>query len=199
MGDKMKIDCRNLACPEPVLQTKKALDSLSEDSVLEVVVNSEASKENVMRFATKGGFSATCEDKESESVITIIKGFNCTLDLEKSNSKFLDKVLFLKSDKVGEGELGGMLVVGFMRSILELPTLPKAVICVNSAVKLTTAPSDSDIIKAFKALEEKGVAIYSCGVCLDFYKVADALKVGMVGNAYDTVDMLLNSEGTITL
>jgi selenium metabolism protein YedF len=195
----MKIDCRNLACPEPVLKTKKALDELPEDSILEVLVNSSASKENVLRYAQKNGFTCEEEEIDGDTCLTIVKGFNCTIDLEKKSPDFLNKVVFLTSDKVGENELGSMLVVGFMKSILELPVLPKTIICVNGAVKLTTAPMESDIIKAFKALEAKGVEIYSCGVCLDFYKVADELKVGMVGNAYGTIDMLLNSEGTITL
>jgi len=67
------------------------------------------------------------------------------------------------------------------------------------AVLLTTADEDSDIVKILKEIEKKGVEIFSCGVCLDFYKVGDKLKVGMIGNAYGTVETLLNSEGTITL
>jgi selenium metabolism protein YedF len=194
----MKIDCRNLACPEPVLQTKKALDELPNDSVLEVLVNSVASKENVERYATNNGFTCKIEEEGNESKLIIVKGFECSIASGEEKEEFLPKVLFLKSDKVGEGELGGKLIKGFLKSILELPKLPKQVVCVNTAVYLTTS-DDEDIIASFKALEEKGVEIYSCGVCLDFYQVSDKLKVGMIGNAYGTMDMLFNSEGTISL
>ena len=196
----MKIDCRGLACPEPVINTKKSLEILPDDSILEVLVDSNASKENVIRFAKNEGLSVSDEvTKDGSTQITIVKGFACGIGFDEDKSKFLDKVLFLKDDKVGDNELGSMLVVGFLKSILELPKLPKTIICVNKAVLLTTADENSDVIKTLKALEEKGVEIFSCGVCLDFYKVSEKLKVGMTGNAYGTVDSLLNSEGTISL
>ena len=81
----------------------------------------------------------------------------------------------------------------------KIPKLPKTIVCVNRAVLLTTAEKNSDIVNILKTFEEKGVEIFSCGICLDFYKVSDELKVGMIGNAYGTVDSLLNSDGTITL
>lgn len=196
----MKIDCRGLACPEPVINTKKSLEILAEDSILEVLVDTKASKENVIRFAENEGLSVSDEvTKDGSTKITIVKGFACNLETDDEGSKFLDKVLFLKDDKVGDNELGSMLIVGFLKTLLELPQLPKTIMCVNKAVLLTTADENSDIIKVLKALEEKGVEIFSCGVCLDFYKVNDDLKVGMIGNAYSTVEKLLNSEGTITL
>ncbi len=196
----MKIDCCGLACPEPVINTKKSLEILPDDSILEVLVDSNASKENVIRFAKNEGLSVSDEITENGSIkITIVKGFACAIDTQEDNSKFLNKVLFLKDDKVGEGELGSMLIVGFLKSLLELPKLPKTIIFVNKAVLLTTADENSGVMKVLKEIEEKDVEIFSCGICLDFYKVSDKLKVGMIGNAYGTVEALLNSEGTISL
>lgn len=195
----MKIDCCGLACPEPVLQTKKALESLPDDAVLEVLVNSLASKENVLRFAHNAGYEAKSEEREEgKTIIAIIKGFTCNV-VETPKEVFLDKTLFLKSDSVGEGELGAKLIVGFLKSTLELPKLPKRIVCVNRAVFLTTAAADAPVIEILKGFEAKGVEIYSCGVCLEFYGVSDALKVGQIGNAYGTVEMLFGGEGTITL
>lgn len=196
----MKIDCRDMACPEPVLHTKKSLELLPDDSILEVLVNSVASKENVERFATKQGLSVNSEDQDDGSTkISIIKGYACAVSSQDDGEALLDKVLFLKDDKVGEGELGSMLAIGFIKNLLELPKPPKTIICVNRAVMLTTAPKESEIIATFKKLEEKGVEIYSCGVCLEFYKVQDHLNVGMIGNAYGTVEMLSEAGGVITL
>jgi selenium metabolism protein YedF len=195
----MQIDCRNLDCPQPVLDTKKALESLPEDAVLEVVVNSIASRENVIRFATSSG----CEVRESkeeagDTKITLVKGYPCDI-APQAEGKFLDKVLFLKDDKVGEGELGGMLMVGFLKNVLEQEKLPKRIICVNKAVTLTAGPEDSPSVDVLKALVEKGVELYSCGICLEFYGLQDALKVGEIGNAYSTVEMLLQSKDVISL
>jgi selenium metabolism protein YedF len=196
----MKIDCCGLACPEPVLQTKKALESLPNDSILEVLVNSVASKENVLRYAQNAGYEARSEEREEgKTIIAIIKGFACNIVEDAKEERFLDKTLFLKSDTVGEGELGAKLVVGFLKSTLELPKLPKRIVCVNTAVYLTTADEEAPITQILKQLEAKGVEIYSCGVCLEFYGVDKALKVGKIGNAYGTVEMLFGGEGTITL
>jgi len=196
----MKIDCSGLACPEPVLQTKKALETLPNDSILEVTVSSVASKENVTRFAQNGGFDVRTQDLgEGKTLITIVKGFACETSACTNDEKFLDKTLFLKSDKVGEGELGAKLIVGFLKSTLELPKLPKRIICVNQAVLLTTAEESAPIIEILKAFEAKGVEIYSCGVCLEFFGVTDKLKVGKIGNAFGTIEMLFGGEGTISL
>ncbi|MDD3324824.1 MAG: sulfurtransferase-like selenium metabolism protein YedF [Sulfurospirillaceae bacterium] len=196
----MKIDCCGLACPEPVLQTKKALESLGEDAILEVLVDSIASKENVLRLAQNAGYEARSEEREGgKTIIAIIKGFTCNIASDTKADTFLDKTLFLKSDKVGEGELGAKLVVGFLKSTLELPKLPKRIVCVNTAVYLTTADEDSPVMQILKVFEAKGVEIYSCGVCLDFYGVSDKLKVGKIGNAYGTIEMLFGGEGTISL
>ena len=130
----MKLDCCNLACPEPVLQTKKALENLPENAILEILVNSTASKENVIRFVQNAGYELRSEEQEDgKTLIIVLKGFACSVAKEEQEDLFLNKVLFLKSDQVGEGELGSRLVVGFLKSLLELPKLPRRIACVNRA------------------------------------------------------------------
>ncbi len=104
---------------------------------------------------------------------------------------YAKKTIFLKSDKVGDGELGSMLVQGFLNAISQQGELPESIIFVNSAILLTTANENDDITLVLKKLEKDGVNIYSCGTCLDYYNKRDALKVGIPGNAKDTVKMLL--------
>ncbi|MFT7003650.1 MAG: hypothetical protein ACJAWW_001002, partial [Sulfurimonas sp.] len=88
------------------------------------------------------------------------------------------KTIFVKSDKIGEGELGSMLVQGFLNAISEQKDLPESIIFVNSAVLLTTADADADITMILKKLEGLGIKMYSCGTCLDYYNKRDSLKVG---------------------
>lgn len=104
------------------------------------------------------------------------------------------KTIYLKSDKVGEGELGSILIKGFLSSISEQESLPESIICVNSAILLTTADENDEITQVLKKLEKQGIKIYSCGTCLDFYNKREALKVGVVGNAKESVKMLLENE-----
>ena len=191
----MKIDCCNLACPEPVLKTKKALEELEDDSILEVLVNSISSIENVKRFALKSGYETRSQELEDgKTLITIIKGYECAIE-PKSKESFLNKTLFIKTDRVGNGELGKILMRGFIKSMLEFKELPKNIIFVNEGVFLTTKDENSDIIEYLKELENRGVQIYSCGLCMNHFNIAEKeLRVGQIGNAYDTVDMLLNTD-----
>ena len=191
----MKIDCCDLACPEPVLKTKKALEELEDDSILEVVTNSISSLENIKRFAKKNGYEKRTEGLEDgKTLITIIKGYECAIE-PSSEEKFLNKTVFVKTDKIGAGELGTILMKSFLKTILEFKELPKNIVFVNEGVFLTTKEENLDLIENLKKLEEKGVNIYSCGLCLNFYNIDPSeLKVGEIGNAYDSVDMLLNTD-----
>ena len=53
-----EIDCRGLACPAPVLQTKQAMEK-DHPEVIEVVVDNEASKQNVSRFMESQNLEVT--------------------------------------------------------------------------------------------------------------------------------------------
>ena len=48
------IDCRNLACPVPVIATKRALEE-SQGEIVQVIVDPGAPRENVTRFAAGRG------------------------------------------------------------------------------------------------------------------------------------------------
>lgn len=68
----MKVDTRGLACPQPVLLTKKALAA---ESSLEVLVDNNTAKNNIIRFASGQGCktSVVAADDADEYVITIEK------------------------------------------------------------------------------------------------------------------------------
>lgn len=68
----MKVDTRGLACPQPVLLTKKAL---TKESSLEILVDNNTAKNNILRFAAGQGCktSVTEADAADEYIITIEK------------------------------------------------------------------------------------------------------------------------------
>jgi len=195
----MRINCFDLPCPEPVLATKKALEELPEDAILEVELNTVSSIANVQRFAKNGGYDYRVEEQaDGSTLITIIKGYLCEIVApgEEDAAPLLDRTLFFKHDGVGEGELGRTLVRGFLKSLLEFEKLPRNIVFVNRGVLLTTdTENNADVIATLTALLDRGVAIYSCGLCMDHFGIDPAtLQVGEIGNAYDTMDMLLHTE-----
>jgi len=193
----MKVDCRGLACPEPVIRTKRALDEINE-GVIEVIVDNIASKENVKRFAENQGYTVDIKEDNGLTILTIVKGYECKI-IEDNSNNLLNKTLLFKDDKVGEGELGKKLLRGFLKSLLDFDKLPKTVIFINRGVFVTTKEEFNDVQEILKTLNQKGVEIYSCGLCMEHFGIKpEELKVGEIGNAFGTMDALLNSENTIT-
>lgn len=68
----LKIDARGLACPQPVLLTMEAIKSTS-DSAIEILVDNEASRENVGRAAVTQGWSVAQSDEIGEDFRILIK------------------------------------------------------------------------------------------------------------------------------
>lgn len=62
-----KIDACGMACPQPVLMAKKALDK--NPSGAEIIVDNNTAKENVQRFLKNSGYSIRI--KEDEDIFTI--------------------------------------------------------------------------------------------------------------------------------
>lgn len=49
------LDCVGLLCPEPLFQTREAMDTLEEGDVLEVLADDPAAEEDLTRFAKRTG------------------------------------------------------------------------------------------------------------------------------------------------
>jgi TusA-related sulfurtransferase len=76
----LKIDCKDLPCPEPVLKTKEAWDKLENNDFLDIELNSYSSIENVKRFAKKEKIflKETLKTKKL-TVLTLVNGYECEL------------------------------------------------------------------------------------------------------------------------
>lgn len=113
-----------------------------------------------------------------------------------------NKTILFKSDKIGEGELGFIVMNGFMKAISLQETLPKKIVFLNRGVLLTTQNEEmqnSEIITFLKKLESAGVKIISCETCLDYFGVKNNVLVGRIGNAFEVMEDFLNNDGVISL
>jgi Predicted redox protein, regulator of disulfide bond formation len=74
-SSREKLDCIGLFCPEPLLQTREAMDSIDVGSVLEVVADDPAAEEDLARFAKRAGHELiSVEDKGNHKRFLIRKG-----------------------------------------------------------------------------------------------------------------------------
>ncbi|WP_314350651.1 sulfurtransferase-like selenium metabolism protein YedF [Campylobacter showae] len=195
----MQIDCRNLACPEPVIKTKNALEGLKNGEKLEILVNSIAPKENISRFLKNQNVEFSVEQNGAETKITAVKG-ESKLELANFDEfvceitpKAKKAVVYLNEEYAGSGDVGVSLLAKFLGALLQVDNKPEYVLCVNNAVKMTTNRAHPSF-KPLKDLEAAGVKILSCGSCLEAYKLVSDLSVGEMSNAYEVMQILTTHE-----
>jgi selenium metabolism protein YedF len=194
------IDARGKACPQPVLMTKDAIEAMGE-GILTVLIDSEVSRDNVLRFAASQGCMTEVEAAGGDFSVKVTKGNPEAKGEDKEGvlqaQKASNIVVFINSNTMGKGDddLGAILMKAFIKTLKDVEPLPARIIFVNSGVFLTT--EGSEVIPDIKGLEEMGIEILSCGTCLDFFHRKESLKVGIVSNMYDIASSLIQADRVV--
>jgi selenium metabolism protein YedF len=200
------VDARGLACPEPVILTKKNLEIHDDVTVL---VDNTTALENVKRF---GVASACTVDVAEEGggifrihLVKQQKGQapsddipRCDLPDAKTTTGGGPTVFVFSSSSMGHGndDLGAILMKAFIHTALSLDQKPDIMIFYNTGVTLVAA--DSGVVDDLKALEEKGVKILVCGTCVNFFELGGKLGAGTVSNMYDIAGTLSTAGRIVT-
>lgn len=199
-----KLDFRTLPCPQPVIETKKALAEGGFSS-LEIIVDNEAAKENVLRFLKNSGCKVE-EIMQDNEIITIIAKIlenneeNPDSQVEiasKTVSKGKCYIVSTATMGTGDETLGAKLMSAFFYTISEYENPPKDMFFLNGGIK--NCIEDSENLEILKKITNNGTNITVCGTCLDFYKVTDKLKVGKIGNLYDLVTLYNGKDDIINI
>ena len=190
-----ELDCQGMACPMPVIMTKKALEKRPE--VLTVLVDNTAAKENVTKFATANGYGVSIE-QEGELFrlrLTAIAGAASP----QARAQEDGPVFLISSNTLGTGDdqLGAILMKSFFVSLQEQEPLPQTLLLLNGGVHL--AAEGSPVLPGLQELSRRGVKILVCGTCLDFFHLKDKLAVGSVTNMYSILQELAGAGRAITL
>jgi len=192
------VDCRGLACPQPVIKTKAAMAGGAAD--ITAIVDSETSANNVTRMAEKAGWTARQERQADGTIyVRLSRPGEAPAEAQPARAAAAGPTVVLVRSQymgVGDDELGAILMRGFFHAMLELDEPPAQIIFLNSGVRLTVA--DSPILADVQALAQRGVEIWSCGTCLNFFKLTDQLAVGQVSNMYSILEMLMAAGRIIT-
>ena len=192
-----EIDCRGMACPQPVVTTKQALDQLKGNELI-IVVDNASSSENVERFARSQGCSVKIENIGQDFYVHIQRVGAKEKEKTVVQAENVKKVVvYINSDLLGGGDeaLGSFLMKAFLKTLLDLEKTPDLLILINSGVRL--ASEGSQVLDTLKSLSEKGAKIVSCGTCLDFYKLKEKMSVGTISNMYDIIQSMLQADRLI--
>ncbi|MCX5877420.1 MAG: sulfurtransferase-like selenium metabolism protein YedF [Deltaproteobacteria bacterium] len=197
------LDCRGLACPQPVIRAKELLDSLAQGTV-EVLVDNEAAQSNLERFGKSQGCTVGIRASGDTRHITISKGprgdaaravapedYRCDLP-------GTDLIVVIPADTMGRGNdaLGEVLMRAYTKTLKHLSPLPAKIFFYNAGVKITA--TESDLIAPLQELADLGVKIYSCGTCLDFFNLKDSLLVGKSSNMFEIMDAMAKASKVIS-
>lgn len=190
------IDCRNMACPLPVVTVKRALEQAGGE-LLRVMVDDGAPRENVTRFATNRGFTVQ-ETPVAGGYALEIAGQGTAID-HVSASKRGSTVMLIASDRLGDGpeELGRLLMKNFIITLIDVAEVPDRMLFVNTGVMLTT--EGSEVLEALERLGNRGVEVLSCGVCLDFFHRKEKLAAGCVTNMFTIAESLMQAGAVVRL
>ncbi|CFX27343.1 Selenium metabolism protein YedF [Syntrophomonas zehnderi OL-4] len=195
---KKVVDARGLSCPQPVVLTKKALDSHEINEILTIVDNPTA-LENVVRMVKTLNLESMVDEKEGQYYIRIYKEEGLA---EKDDDKEIlegNTVILIGSNVLGNGDdkLGSLLMKSFLYTLTQMEGEIQCVIFMNSGVLLNTA--GSELADHIQVLSNNGIEVLSCGTCLDYYNVRDKLMVGSVSNMYTITEKILHACKVITL
>ncbi|MEW6727632.1 MAG: sulfurtransferase-like selenium metabolism protein YedF [Bacillota bacterium] len=204
MGRSKTLDCRGLACPQPVLATKEALSEPGVEHLVTIVDNA-AARENVTRFAQNAGWEVEAKDENGVYYLTLRKPGTVPADRPRSARPAAGQgegrrpVYLVTSNVLGQGpqDLGQVLMKSVFVSLNSIDTVPDALIFLNSGVYLCV--EGSPVLEQVRALEVKGTAILVCGTCLDYYGVKDRLAAGRITNMLEVQETLVKASPPITL
>ena len=184
------VDARNLACPEPVVLTIKALEEADE---VVTIVNSDTARENVSRLGKSRSCEMAIEEREDGTWLTLKKPAR---QAPAEHPPATGLVLLIASDTLGRGDdhLGSRLMQSFLHTLGALTSRPETIIFINNGVKLVTG--DSLVLEDLRRLESQGVELLACGTCLAYFKI-DKVAVGQVSNMHTIADTLLRASKVV--
>ena len=204
-----QLDMMGNPCPIPVIRARKELEKPDSDGVL-VLVDNIVAVQNLEKMAKGLGYVFSYESdgdalfrvsigKDGASMPRAVPIPKDTLLAAPAQDKTDGVTVLITKDMMGDGseELGRILIKGFIFSLTELPVLPKAVIFLNSGVRL--AVEGSNTLADLQKLSDAGATVLACGTCLNYYGLTEKLAVGEVTDMFGITGHLAAPGKLITL
>jgi selenium metabolism protein YedF len=197
-----ELDCRGMACPAPVLQTKQLIEK-ENPAAITVLVDNPAAKENVSRFLGTQEFEVSSEQKGSDFLITAKRGERSKTSKPASPPQPVSEkqkiLVMIATDRMGFGDddLGKKLITSFIKTLKEMGDELWRLVLVNNGVKLSI--EGSEVLEVLKDYAKEGHTILVCGTCLNHFHLLDKKQVGETTNMLDIVTAMQLADKVINL
>jgi len=201
---KHEFNAKGMACPLPVVQTKKLL---AEYDVVETTVDNFIATENLTKLAEQLNYDIDVKKISDEEYIVTIS--NSVTDKENSVKEVTEEktqvikaqddsyIVVVNKQIMGHGseELGKKLMKAFLYTLTEQEVLPKTIVFYNDGVFVTTEGSES--LEDLSYLEEKGVELLICTTCLEYHKLTEKIAVGKASNGLIIAEKLMKASHVV--
>lgn len=196
-----KLDCRGLACPQPVLRVKELVDR-GDVTCVRVAVDNPAARENVGRFLERSGYQVRAEERAGVFLVIGSRdtvSMACEVAASSGEAGAARRIaVLIGTDQMGSGDetLGRKLLFNFIGTLKELGPDLWRVILLNGGVKLTV--DGAECLHGLQDLEKDGVTILVCGTCLGHFELLERKRVGETTNMMDIVTALQVADKVIS-
>lgn len=205
------VDLRGLVCPEPILRAKNLLDNMTVESI-EALVDDEVNVNNLERLArflkreivvrSEANYFRVVIGRSTDQAESRQNGddhLHNSSQLSLSVSKeAVGTVVFLSKQTLGEGEEGFSvsLMNLFLQTLFETGQRPRAILLVNSAVKLLA--SQAATVKVLNDFRENGCEVLACGLCLEFYGLKEKVPKEQITNMFAICEFLCSADKVLS-
>ena len=196
-----QINAMGDACPIPVVKTKNAIRELGGPGVVETLVDNEIAVQNLTKMAVQKGYGVQSEklgENRYKVTMTVGEGAQAIPENEptfcSAPAGAKNVVVVISDTRMGSGsdELGTALLKSFLYALSQQETLPRTMLFYNGGASLTC--EESPALQDLKDMEARGVKIFTCGTCLNYYGLTHRLQVGEVSNMYDIVEKMTGAD-----
>lgn len=199
------LDCRGLACPQPVLECKQTIAADLPEQI-EVLVDNDAAKENVTRFLESQGYTTSATGTAGKWAVSGVRPSGAASSASEVDCEVMTPedlaghakqatggqqrqqiLVFIPAATMGDGDeaLGQKLMAAFLKTLPEMGGELWQIVLVNGGVTLSTA--ESPVLEFLQALEQAGVKILVCGTCLEHFGLTASKAVGQTTNMLDII------------
>lgn len=89
------------------------------------------------------------------------------------------------------------LIKSYLKLLIESEELPDVITFYTEGVKLTV--DGSPVLEELQTLSDKGVLLFICSTCLNYYGIADKVRVGLQSHMPDILAVQQKADKVITL
>jgi intracellular sulfur oxidation DsrE/DsrF family protein len=110
-----------------------------------------------------------------------------------------DTVILITRNGMGDGEpaLQQKLIQTYLKLLDENSVHPAVICFYTEGVRLVV--DGSPVLDTLKSLEARGVRLVLCSTCLNYFNLADKVRVGVVGGMTDILEAQLRASKVISI